>query len=449
MSKNKDKIAVLTIGRWQPPHVGHDPLISGTIQLARKLGGTPLQWISPSQNEMFSVAERTGTDPLSVYQRIYYLNKMYPISKYPNLRFLTDVRGGIGIRYEEQLNTGSYSGLTKRGKTVPINWGGMTTCNKYKYMSILKEKNKATGNMFSLSERCIYLSNRNAGVIAGEIPLPSKQCLIGLKKKNYTHVTLLVGSDRVAAFRKNNKKLGIRLFGPDNYETKQGEGTGERGIAGQRSIQLELDGDKEEEELKRAMDKFYGIQETKEALAQKYSGTRTRNFANTKDVVNFIESVKKGEMTIMDCYCLMNDIRNKGQMVGVRDLQPVTEKEFMGQLSDEYKYNFVEIKESVDKWALDNAKPIEDKKFRPLEPNVMRRINPNMTSTDTIATTRSTTTRPTGKLKFDGGSRKRKTRKHRKRKTRKHKKRKTRKTRKHRKKNYKKRRARKTRKNKN
>jgi hypothetical protein len=449
MSKSQDKIAVLTIGRWQPPHVGHDPLISGTIQLARKLGGIPLLWISPSQDEVFSVAERTDTDPLSVFQRIYYLNKMYPRSKYPNLTFLTDVRGGIGIRYEEQLKTGISSGLTTRGKTVPSNWGNMTTCNKYKYMSILKEKNKANGNRFSLSERCMYLSNRNAGVIAGEIPLPSKQCLIGLKKKKYTHVTLLVGSDRVAAFKKYNDELGNRLF-EDKYETKL-EGL-ERGFGGQRSIQLELDGGKEERELKNAMDAFYEIPETKEALAKKYSGTRTRNFANTRNVVDFIESVKKGEMTIMDCYCLMNDIRNKGQRVG--HLKPVTEKEFMEQLSvaglSKYKKNFVETKESVDKWALDNAKRIEDKKFRPLEPNVMRRRKPNMIP-DTIATTRSTiaTTGPTRKLKLDGGTRKRKhrkTRKHKKRKKRKHKKRKTKK---HRKRNYKKRRARKTRKNKN
>ena len=40
--KNNDKVAVITIGRLQPPHKGRDVLIRDTVQLARDLGGDHL-----------------------------------------------------------------------------------------------------------------------------------------------------------------------------------------------------------------------------------------------------------------------------------------------------------------------------------------------------------------------------------------------------------------------
>ena len=96
-SKNEEegKPVVITIGRLQPPHKGHDVLIRDTVQLARDLGGDSYVWISPSRTdgrddlEQGEVPERTENDPLSISQRFYYLNKMYPITEYPDVKFFT------------------------------------------------------------------------------------------------------------------------------------------------------------------------------------------------------------------------------------------------------------------------------------------------------------------------------------------------------------------------
>ena len=82
-SKNNDKEAIIAIGRWEPPHRGHEVLIRDTIQMARDVNGSPFVWVSPIQ-------ERTRNDPLSIAERIYYLNRMYPKRNYHDLTFLTD-----------------------------------------------------------------------------------------------------------------------------------------------------------------------------------------------------------------------------------------------------------------------------------------------------------------------------------------------------------------------
>ena len=46
LRKSRNKVAVITIGRWQPPHKGHDILIRDTIQKAIDLGGDPCMGIT-------------------------------------------------------------------------------------------------------------------------------------------------------------------------------------------------------------------------------------------------------------------------------------------------------------------------------------------------------------------------------------------------------------------
>ena len=58
-SKSSDKEAIITIGRWEPPHRGHEVLVRDTIQMARDLNGKPFLWVSPIQ-------KRTRNDPLSI-----------------------------------------------------------------------------------------------------------------------------------------------------------------------------------------------------------------------------------------------------------------------------------------------------------------------------------------------------------------------------------------------
>ena len=55
--------------------------------------GDPFVWTSP-----------TDTDPLSVAQKIYYLQRMYPKRLYNNLTFLTDYPAlGLSDAYKKRI----------------------------------------------------------------------------------------------------------------------------------------------------------------------------------------------------------------------------------------------------------------------------------------------------------------------------------------------------------
>ena len=334
-SKNEEegKPVVITIGRLQPPHKGHDVLIRDTVQLARDLGGDSYVWISPSRTDGRAdldegeVPERTESDPLSTAQRFYYLNKMYPITEYPDVKFLYDMDEGIKLKTQGELNalTSTLEVPTRGRRKKPYNWKKMTLCQKYKYVSIMED-----GRMF---KRAIQVRDRAAGVRVGGRRLPSAQCLNWLKSRGYTKVILLVGSDRVEAFKTYNQELGDKLF----KKFKVDQSGYDRGGAGRQELKpLKLEralSDESIDDLSQMMSGLSISPAEQRERAEEYSGTRTRNAAIQGNIPAFVRAVKEGNMTMLDCFCLCNDVRTRG-MPSLSDRR-IPQRDFLAALPRE------------------------------------------------------------------------------------------------------------------
>ena len=104
----RDKIAVVTIGRWQPPHAGHLELIDGTYDKVKKFHESGFKktdgfiWLAPRPDEKNVDVEIDGDvinkNPLYLIDKWIYLNYMIPLDQYGNkLKFLhiTDIDNDI------------------------------------------------------------------------------------------------------------------------------------------------------------------------------------------------------------------------------------------------------------------------------------------------------------------------------------------------------------------
>ena len=334
-SKNEEegKPVVITIGRLQPPHKGHDVLIRDTVQLARDLGGDSYVWISPSRTdgrddlEPGEVPERTEPDPLSISQRFYYLNKMYPRAVYPEVKFLYDMDEDIKLKTQKELNAGrsTLEFPTRGRRKKPDNWKKMTLCQKYKYVSIMED-----GRMFN---RTIKVRDRAARVPVGGRRLPSAQCLNWLRSRRFTKVILLVGSDRVEAFKTYNQELGDKLF----KKFKVDQSGYDRGAAGRQELKpLKLEralSDESIDDLSQMMSGLSISPAEQKERAEEYSGTRTRNAAIEGNIPEFVRAVKEGNMTMLDCFCLCNDVRTRG-MPSLSDRR-IPQRDFLAALPRE------------------------------------------------------------------------------------------------------------------
>ena len=334
-SKSNDKEAIITIGRWEPPHRGHEVLIRDTIQLARDVNGKPFLWVSPIQ-------ERTRNDPLSIAERIYYLNRMYPKRNYPDLTFLTD-NPGLSLRpvYERELNSGrSVLTRNKAGNTLPDNWDSMSICQKYKYKNLVSDR--------LLDSRVKIVRDRAAKASPGSRKLPSKQCLNWLRKRGFMKVTILVGSDRVEAFRKYNEELGKELFKSFKIE----QSGYDRGETGMQKLKLERsisdDSEKDLEELSMLMDGLSLSPHDQKGRAEEYSGTRTREAAYNGNARGFMEAVMihNSDMTFLDSFCMMNDIRRGAGLAAI----PITEWEGAMLTTEHYRLLKKDIR-SIGTWS--------------------------------------------------------------------------------------------------
>jgi len=369
---SKIKRAVITIGRWHPPHKGHEVLIQGTIDAADEIGADPFVWMSPLPKKSDSITPiQDKSNPLTVCSRFYYLDKMYPAREDgPDLIFLSDWNN-IRAQTAKELRTGA-SPLASNILTrhpwrtlLPQNWKTMTPCQRMKYSRIKNQvlDNSSGKKVKSYLDR--YRATRSSGVeydkydfIAESFSerrrLPSYQCLKYLKKKGYEEVVLLVGSDRFDAFKTYNQGTGDDFFEKFNIQStgapRGSLGEGEKGLAstsnkddkqGQkpmwrrrglrlvRTVSNDLNNTLTMMEgLLSTKDKSKESKESKESKVSasarrftpdeeirrsgKYSGTITRNAALLGNVVEFVDSVKIGNMTDMDCLCMFNEIRSVG-----------------------------------------------------------------------------------------------------------------------------------------
>ena len=398
-SKSSDNEAIITIGRWEPPHRGHEVLVRDTIQMARDVNGKPFLWVSPIQ-------ERTRNDPLSIAERIYYLNRMYPRRNYPDLTFLTDNPGlSLTPVYERELNSGrSVLTRNKAGNTLPDNWDSMSICQKYKYKNLVSDR--------LLDSRVKIVRDRAARASPGSRKLPSKQCLNWLRKRGFMKVTILVGSDRVEAFRKYNEELGKELFKSFKIE----QSGYDRGETGMQKLKLERsisdDSEKDLEELSMLMDGLSLSPHDQKDRAEEYSGTRTREAAYNGNARGFMEAVMihNSDMTFLDSFCMMNDIRRGAGMEAI----PIEEWEGAMLTPEHYRVLRKDIR-SIGTWS-DGFNDDEDfgmKTFAITGPESRRRRRKKRRGGRKTKRKRKKKKKNKRKTKKSGGRRKKKTRKKR------------------------------------
>jgi hypothetical protein len=119
--------AIFTFGRFQPPTIGHKVLIDSLEQAAQAMGADAYVFVSSRCNDMpkylksrkyktmiesraFETCE-TNENPLTVYQKVTWLKKMYPDS---SVRFINtteqDCRTIFAIA--DKLRTAGYSSMT-------------------------------------------------------------------------------------------------------------------------------------------------------------------------------------------------------------------------------------------------------------------------------------------------------------------------------------------------
>jgi len=260
------KTAYLTIGRWQPPHKGHAVLINKTLQLAQENEGHAYVYIyskEPSREDDwlknltkpdFDKAQQEFKikNPLDLSKRLYYLQKMFP-----------DTQGFSPDIFDFLLGEHGWKRITKkdiRGTLVSPHRHGTMSLDLISY----------------------------------------------LKKLNYSEVKLVVGSDRIDAFKKYNPDIEIIQAGEDREDAGQGKLDQPIGI-----ISYEINHENNEETLKRLeralSDEDLVDQQPRDAV--EFSGSRMREYARTGNTRKFVEGSAIGEMTYQDCLDLMQDVR--------------------------------------------------------------------------------------------------------------------------------------------
>ena len=273
------KTAYLTVGRWQPPHKGHAVLIQKTLQLAQDNDGHAYvficakepsredEWLKNVSNIDFKKIQQEYKfkNPVSLTDRLYYLQKMFPSNK----GFSPDI-------FDFLLGEYGWEKITKgdiRGTLVSPHKHGSFSVDLVSY----------------------------------------------LKKLNYSEVKLIVGSDRIEAFRKYN---------PEDIEIIQAGK--DRGIVGEKKldqqsvspsddvgvISYKIKNEKKKKfnastlrRLEHSLSDENLIQDPQPRDAVEISGSRMREYARTGNTRKFVEGSAIGDMTYQDCLDLMQDVR--------------------------------------------------------------------------------------------------------------------------------------------
>ena len=304
---SEGKTAYLTVGRWQPPHKGHAVLIEKTLQLAQENDGHAYVFISSKEPSMEDKwlkdvskkdfikirQEYKIQNPLSRTDRLYYLQKMFP----PNKGFSPDI-------FDFLLGEHQFKKLTKK------------------------------------DVRGTLVSPRRHGSFSTDL-------VEYLKKLKYSEVKLIVGSDRIEAFKKYNPDIEIIQAGEDRggvgeKKLEENMNVGKYGDVGEKQLeQLEKKdmnvgkyGDVEIISYKmkkknnnfnakalRRLEKRIQEEEKKEEKygdekedpqprdAVEFSGSRMREYARQGNTRKFVEGSAIGDMTYKDCLNLMQDVR--------------------------------------------------------------------------------------------------------------------------------------------
>ena len=91
--ESKQKTAVFSFGRFNPPTIGHQKLLQKIIQTAKQMGGQPKLYVSYSQD--------SKKNPLTAKQKIAYIKKMFPTeARQLELKDKSSIRNAIDVATE-------------------------------------------------------------------------------------------------------------------------------------------------------------------------------------------------------------------------------------------------------------------------------------------------------------------------------------------------------------
>jgi FAD synthase len=88
---------VITIGRWQPVHIGHDAIIKIVCEQAKKVNGKPLVFIVDG----LQTSKDKNNNPLTGDERKYILKQIYPDVRFEVITTASDI---LDILYILDLN---------------------------------------------------------------------------------------------------------------------------------------------------------------------------------------------------------------------------------------------------------------------------------------------------------------------------------------------------------
>ena len=304
----KDKIAIITIGRWQPPHAGHLELIDGTYEKVTKFkevgfkGADGYIWIAPRPNK--KIGNLINKNPLYLIDKWIYLNYMLPFDHYEdNLKFLhiTNIDNDINQKvFRDDEDNASFL-TAKHNLRENVSEDQLSECQAIKYNLLFKYGKE---NYQEFKQRTVKVNVRNQRVSA------SATCIDFLKNRGYKKLLLLVGSDRVEAFQAFNQEHLEQAFGAGNGIIEQIGA--DRGSAG-NGLLFDLgqeSGDEKEADLAANVMNYCSIQgceqkaveeksrERSESIAGTFSGTRIRECAYTLENLDyFCLGTMIGDMT--------------------------------------------------------------------------------------------------------------------------------------------------------
>ena len=353
MNVKDGKKAIVTIGRWQPPHAGHSNLINSVIsdvRREREEGKDTIGYIyvSPRPDEtrggikafikelgrqypQKKLAEILSKNPLTQFQKWYYLNLMYPdlptgtkflMVQYPtNGVIASKLLGGFVKESDFDWNSsGKANGYHTDGiqrQDLQANNSGTKNDHIVRKILYRRKQELLKRNVSNWLNKTIKITSKH------QTHSPSLTCINYLKNGAMVkQIEILVGSDRVVAFRKYNQSHldqleqggSVRQAGKD------------RGSVGDGII-FSLDDPEERDKVESAFASCSATDDQglcssgDDAETQVrdgvFSGTILRNCVkslncsverDTHPLDYFVRGVSVGGMTPIDVFCLFIDI---------------------------------------------------------------------------------------------------------------------------------------------
>jgi len=349
----KRKVAILAIGRFSPPHRGHIQIVTHcwTIASAMKeqdIDACAYCWVSPSDKEM-GRPKKPGEDsknPLSTADKLHYLCKMIPAEDISEK--VASGAGGRGDTSDFELKFLISSNANIRsefgkldGDDQQVHW------TKIEIKPADKEKNrnnicqwkklhdeKNVLKIFGKNQKRHQEIVETRSITPKGYFLPSEAAILKLCQNNkYNEIKIYVGSDRIDAFKRYNKKLkddlgeqGItvtfEVFGGDRGPIGKGllgqvekiNSTGETKTTTGTRMLTRLQKFNEDAEWEVSNEEIEADILHNDG-GHAVSGTMMRdiaynfqNYDNNK-IIYFINWAKINKMDIIDIFCLINDIR--------------------------------------------------------------------------------------------------------------------------------------------